>query len=231
MLSLVLSVHSWNRIGGQPVFERDYLLRLLSQASLVLGKAMGLRQQQKQKEALDLIDEFLGRELRLRSRLAMGLSDEDLLSMLSVTGTPNAESVAVVAALLQEEADLLADLGQTDESVPRYAKALRLNLYILRKELEFQGWDVRKRVSDLLSALSRYELGVDTKIALWQWYESDGRFAEAEDLLYELQEEEGVSIDEGIAFYERISANDDSALELGGLPRNEMEEGRRPWSA
>jgi hypothetical protein len=213
------------------VFERDYLLRLLTQAGLVLGKAMGLRDQHKQQEALDLIDEFLGRELRLRSRLAMGLSDEDLLTMLSVTGVPNAESVAVVAALLQEEAELLSDLGQTEESVPRYAKALRLNLYILRNQSEFDGWDVRERIDQLLAALSPYELGIDTKLALWQWRESNGQFTEAEDLLYELQEEEAVSSEEGMAFYERLAAYDDSALESGGLSRNEMEEGRRQWSA
>jgi hypothetical protein len=213
------------------VFERDYLIRLLTQAGLVLGKAMGLRDQHKQQEALDLIDEFLGRELRLRSRLAMGLSDEDLLSMLSVTGIPNAESVAVVAALLQEEAELLSDLGQTEESVPRYAKALRLNLYILRNQSEIEGWDVRQRVDRLIAALSPYELGVDTKLALWQWRESNGQFTEAEDLLFELQEDKAVTSEEGIAFYERLAAYDDSALESGGLPRNELEEGRRQWGA
>jgi hypothetical protein len=213
------------------VFERDYLIRLLTQAGLVLGKAMGLREQNKQQEAIDLLDEFLGRELRLRSRLAMGLSDDDLLSMLSVTGAPNAESVAVVAAFLQEEAELLSDLGHTEESVPRYAKALRLNLYILRNQSEFEGWDVHKRVDQLLASLSPYELGTDTKLALWTWHESSGRFTEAENLLYELQEAEAVTGEEGMAFYDRLATYDDSKLELGGLPRNELEEGRRQWGA
>jgi tetratricopeptide (TPR) repeat protein len=213
------------------VFERDYLIRLLTQAGLVLGKALGLREQKKQKEALDLIDEFLGKELRLRSRLAIGLSDEDLLSMLSVTGSPNAESVAVVAAFLQQEADLLDDLGQTDESVPRYEKALRLNLYLIKNDMEIEEWDVRGRVGQLLAALSPYELDTKTKTALWPWYESNGEFTDAEDLLYELREEGEVTVEEGVAFYERLSARDDSVLEAGGMPRSEMEEGCRQWSA
>jgi hypothetical protein len=213
------------------VFERDYLMRLLTQAGLVLGKAMGLRQEQKQKEALDLIDEFLGRELRLRSRLAMGLSDEDLLSMLSVTGAPNAESVAVVAAFLQEEAELLTDLGQIEESVPRLAKALRLNLYMLRQGMDIEGWAIHERVDYLLSALSQYQLDIDTKRAVWQWHEANGRFTDSEDLLYKLHEEGGVSPIEGEAFYDRLSAYGDSVLESGGLPRSEMEEGRRQWGA
>ncbi len=213
------------------MFERDYLVRLLTQAGLALGKAMGLRQQQKQREALDLIDEFLGRELRLRSRLAMGLSDDDLLSMLSVTGSPNAESVAVVAAFLQQEADLLDDLGETGESVPRYAKALRLSLYMLRNDMEVDGWDVRSRVTELLKALEPYEPDAETKRALWQWNESEGRFSDAENALYELADDRAVTEEEGAAFYERLAAFGDGVLEAGGLTRDELEEGRRQWAA
>ncbi|MFC4601908.1 DUF6483 family protein [Cohnella hongkongensis] len=213
------------------MFERDYLVRLLTQAGSVLGRAMGLRSQQKQREALELIDEFLGRELRLRSRLAMGLSDDDLLSMLSVTGSPNAESVAVVAAFLHQEADLLHDLGETGESVPRYEKALRLSLFMLRSGMEVDGWDVRARVSELLEALEPYEPVAETRRALWQWHESEGRLAEAENALYELADEDAASAAEGEAFYDRLAACGDEVLEAGGLKREELEEGRRQWAA
>ncbi len=212
------------------MFERDYLIRLLTKAGIVLGKAMGLREQNKQQEALDLIDEFLGRELRLRSRLAMGLSDEDLLSMLSVTGAPNAESVAVVAAFLQEEGELFADLGSTEESVPRLSKALRLNLYLLRQDMEIEGWDIQARINRLLEVLANYHIDTVTLRVMWHWHESSGRLTAAEDLLYELQEAGGVSPEEGDSFYKRLSAYEDSALEAGGLSREEMEEGRRQWS-
>jgi hypothetical protein len=213
------------------VFERDYLVRLLTQAGLILGRAQQLREQQKQKEALELVDEYLGKELRLRSRLAMGLSDEDLLSMLSVTGNPNAESVTVVAAFLQREAELLADLGQEEESIPRYAKALRLNLYLIRNDMEIEGWDVRRSINELLAALAPYELDGDTKRVLWPWFEGDGKLAEAENMLYELAEAGKITAEEGRGFYERLSAYGDAELEAGGLPRDEMEEGRRQWGA
>jgi hypothetical protein len=136
-----------------------------------------------------------------------------------------------VAALLQQEADLLADLGQEDESVPRYAKALRLNLYLIRNDMEIEGWDIQSRVGELLSALSDYELDSLTKQALWPWYEKSARLAEAENTLYELEEEGAVTSAEGDAFYERLAAYSDSALEAGGLPRIELEEGRRQWTA
>jgi len=213
------------------VFERDYLVRLLTQAGLVLGKAMGLRRQQKRQEALDLIDEFLGRELRLRSRLAMGLSDDDLLAMLSVTGNPNAEAAAVVAAFLQQEAELLDDLGRTEESVPRYAKALRLNLYAIRAGMDAEGWDIRARVEELLEALAPYEPDADTLRALWRWHEEEARFADAENALFELANLDAAAAEEGDAFYDRLSAIGDETLEAGGMDREELEESRRQWTA
>lgn len=213
------------------VFERDYYIRLLTQAGLLLGKIMGLCEQNKQLEALEQMDEFLGKELRLRSRLAMGLTDEDLLAMLTVTGAPNAESINVVAAFLQEEGELFSDLGQVEDSVPRFAKALRLNVYLLRHDMEIEGWDIRARINRLLEMLSSYELDTPTRRALLYWYETSGQLTDAEDLLYELQEDAGVNADEGNAFYARLSAYEDSSLEAAGLSREELEEGRRQWGA
>ncbi|MFC5468625.1 DUF6483 family protein [Cohnella suwonensis] len=213
------------------MFERDYLIRLLAQAGAVLGKAAGLKDLGKPQEALQTIDEFMSRELRLRSRLAMGLTDEDLLSMLSLTGSPNAESVAIVASCLKQEAELYASLGEEDESVPRFEKSLRLTLHALRNELEAEGWDARKRAEELIASLDPYETEADTKKALWGWHEEEGRFADAENLLFELGEAGALSAEEGQAFYTRLSGMEDAALDAGGLPRDEMEEGRRQWGA
>lgn len=209
--------------------DRDYLIRLINQAAQALGSALGLRQQQKQQEALDLLDDFLGRELRLRARLALGLSDRDLLAMLSVGGVPNGESVAIMAAFLQEEGELYAELGRLSESLPRYEKALRLNLYLLRNYGEIEGWDVPGRTDRLLRELSPYRLEAETRRALWQWHEESGRLAEAENELYELKREGGAVPEDGIRFYDRLEALDDEALQRGGLTRDELAEGREQW--
>lgn len=213
------------------MFERDYYIRLLTQAGLILGKVMGLREQNRQQDALVVMDEFLGKELRLRSRLAIGLTDEDLLSMLTVTGAPNAESINVVAAFLQAEGELFSDLGRTEDSVPRFTKALRLNVYMLRHDMELEGWDIHARIVRILEALADYQLDSATLKAVWYWHEASGRFSAAEDLLYELQEAGDVTADEGNAFYNRLTGHEEIALEAGGLPRDEMEEGRRQWNA
>jgi hypothetical protein len=222
---------SSKRAGGTELFERDYLMRMIAQSTKALGVIMGLREQNKQEQALEQIDEFLGRELRLKTRFAMGMSDGDLLSMLSVGGVTNVESVAIISAFLQEEAELLSDLGRENESVPRFAKALRLNLWLLRENGGFDGWDVGAKVERLLESLSPYEWDAETKRAVWQWSEAQGRLADAENWLYELQEMSAVSKPEGYAFYERLTSLDDETLLAGGLPRAELEEGRRQWAS
>lgn len=213
------------------MFEQDYLMRLITQTAKALGALAGLREQKKQEQALEQIDEFLTRELRLKSRIAIGLADEDLLAMLSVGGVPDTQAVAVIAAFLQEEAELLNDLNRTSESVPRYEKALRLNLYLLRENGGFEGWDLEARIGRLLEAMRPYEWDAATIRAVWQWREANGQWAEAENLLFELREQSGMDLADGLAFYDRLAAQGDESLEAGGLSRSELEEGRRQWTA
>jgi tetratricopeptide (TPR) repeat protein len=212
------------------VFERDYLMRLIAQTTKAFGAIMGLREQNKQEQAMSLIDEFLARELRLRTRFVMGLSDKDLLAMLSVGGVPNTDSVAILAAFLQEEAELLSDLGRTSEAVPRLEKALRLNLWLLRENDGFDGWDVSARAGRLLELLAPYQCSPETIRAMWLWREHTGAYAEAENLLYELQEHGEIGLSEGLSFYERLASLTDGALEAGNLPREELDEGSRQWA-
>lgn len=213
------------------MFERDYLMRLITHAAKALGAVAGLRQQKKTEQALAHIDDFLGRELRLNTRMIMGLSDDDLLAMLRVGGVPNAESVAIIAAFLQEEAELLAEMDRMGESFPRFTKALRLNLYLMRENGGLEGWDIEPRIGRLLETIAPYEWDVATTKAVWQWHETCGRFAEAENLLYELSELSGIAHEEGLRFYDRLLVLDDEQLAAGGLPRDELEEGRKQWAA
>lgn len=209
--------------------ERDYLMRLISQTTVALGRLMGLKEQKKHDEAMELIDEFLSREMRMRTRLALGLSDEDLLQMLSIGGVPNLESVAILAAFLQEEGDLLYATGKPGDAIPRYEKALRLLVHALREGGPVKGLRMEERIRELAARLAPYEIASETKRSVWSWHESQGHYADAENMLYELYEDQAVTSKEGRSFYERMERLDDGALERGGLPRSELREGIEQW--
>lgn len=209
--------------------ERDYLMRLISQTTVALGRLMGLKEQKKHEEAMELIDEFLSREMRMRTRLALGLSDEDLLQMLSVGGVPNLESVAIIAAFLQEEADLLHETGHAGDAIPRYEKSLRLLVYAYREGGPIKGLRMEARIREMIGRLGPYEITSGTKRSVWAWHESQGQFADAENMLYELYDEQAVTSEDGRSFYERLERLEDERLERGGLPRSELREGLEQW--
>ncbi|THF77506.1 DUF6483 family protein [Cohnella fermenti] len=211
------------------MYSRDYLMRMITQMTQMMGQLMGLKEQKRNDEALALIDEFLNKELRLRTKLALGLSDEDLLQMLSVGGLPNMESVAMVAIFLQEEGEILEGQGSVHDSLPRYEKALRLMLYVLRESGPIKGFELERRSAQLIERTEPYERMPETKHALWLWYERERRLADAEDLLYELHDGGGVRFEAGMAFYERLERLEDAELEEGGLSREELAEGKEQW--
>lgn len=212
------------------MYDRDYLMRLINQTSAVLARLLGLKEQKKPDEALEAIDEFLSKELRMRSRLALGLSDSDLLAMLSVGGVPNPEMIGTVAVFLQEEGDLLFETGRLDESLMRYEKALRLMMHVLRENGPIDGLRLEERADELVAKLAPYEVAPATRKAAWEWSERAGKYADAENMLYELYEINAVTPEEGGAFYDRLEALDDASLERGGLPRAELRDGKRQWS-
>src|SRR6266540_3284155 len=78
---------------------------------------------------------------------------------------------------------------------------------------------------DLVERTGGMALSPSQRLALARVLESLGRYADAEDALFEaiddLPADTGL-VDAGIAFYQRLLALQDADLETGGLPREEV---------
>src|SRR5579875_4146136 len=76
--------------------------------------------------------------------------------------------------------------------------------------------------------LHDYELPVKTSLKLLQYYENTGKFAKAEDVLFDTlntHTPDKVVVQHGIAFYTRLRKKSDATLSGGNLSRVEVEEG------
>lgn len=216
------------------MYRRDYLVRMIEQMSEMLGQIMGLKKERKHTEVLQTLNDQWARWFRLNSRLAGSLSEKDLIAMLSQNGEVDPNALQIAAVLLKEEAAALDALGNSDEAYARRMKSLGLLLTASENGAEPEPIDGGYHIGELLNELRAYELPSAVWERLWQHFEREGSFAKAEDMLYQLLEysgdQEGAEdksslVSSGTAFYERLLALDDEALEAGDLPRDEVMDG------
>lgn len=219
------------------MFQRDYIMRMIEQFSLAVGTLLGLKRERKTDEAQQALGEMFKRLFGLNPQLAGALNERDLIDLLNREGEATAEKMLVLAGLLKEQADLLALQDRAEDSFRLNVKALNLSLMAAREQPTSEWFDIAGQVESLLERLNEYELPDETNGMLWRYYEITGRYADAEDVLFELldklertggsdgQAAYGRLLGEAEAFYERLLELDDEGLEAGRLPADEVREG------
>lgn len=207
------------------MFSRDYLVRLIEEMSTVLGKAMGLRQENKLTEAEWEIDDLYQRRFRLSGSLIHSLSPEDLITMFTFNGVLESDRVQGVALLLKEQALIDEAKGDLAQANVRRMKALHLLAYASVHGAPLKWIKTKEEINQLVELLQGKVLTASLHQVLWTYYESIGNYAKAEDHLFYLRDRQMDVTEEGIAFYHRLLEQTDEALEEGGLPREEVLQG------
>lgn len=210
------------------MINKDYILRLAERLGGLLARIIFLREANQQQEALILIDEAFRQATGLTTGLINALSEERLLGMLSAQGVLNVELCFYIAALLKAEGDVYASLDKQNESYYRHLKALNLFLELFLRGKSIDDLDLFPNIDDLVEKLEAYELPLPTNRKLFSYNEQAGRYARAEDVLFDMLEADDVPADliaEGVAFYHRLMAKSDDELLLGNLTRAELAEG------
>jgi hypothetical protein len=210
------------------MLQRDWLMRQVEQAGRILGAIIAKVKSGQTADVLGLFDQAYRPLLGVGSAAMPFLSDEQLLDMLRPGGSLDDRRWPVLAQLLAVEADIHERQGSRAEALARWRRAM-----LLLNELG--GTPQREPVlaADVAGRLRDYRLRARTRIDVARLYEGAGRYADAEDTLFEgLDDAEAAAdgeragdqellVDESIAFYRRLAALDDRALEAGGLPREE----------
>lgn len=211
--------------------QRDYLMRMIEQVTAVGAYVLRLPQAQRDEATLAVIDRTL------REWLGFGLDTTDantaegLAALLRLTrpgqyGRTRAnDELHALASLLHAEAEVYAALGDEDAHRRRAEKAVLLHLIVAREQSPPPP--VTEEIDVLVRQLADGGVPGDMARELIGYYERVGRYADAEDWLFALLDAEGDADASaiGVAFYGRLLALSDEALEAGNLPHDEVEAG------
>jgi hypothetical protein len=209
------------------MIRQDYILRMIEQLRRVLASITALKEQRRWQEVTGTLDEQFRQLVGASAAEAVGLSDAELMARLLQGESTQfvRDKTRFLIALFKEAGDAAAAQDHKEESRTFYLKGLDL---LLGLGSDAETPDFVPGVEIFLSALADDPLPARTQATLMRHYEQTGAFAKAEDVLFDLLETDPESVaivNFGIAFYERLRSQSDTALANGNLPRQEVEAG------
>ncbi len=151
--------------------QKDYILRIAENVGRALAQIIYDKEIHDYQGALSLIDELCKQTVGAGSGFIHAISEETLLAMLTLLGILNVEKALLIATLLKTEGDIYEDQGNPDAAYESYLKALNLFLEILLRDDHLHDLRLSPEVEDILGKLEAYELPLDTRRLLFQYYE------------------------------------------------------------
>lgn len=210
------------------MIRNDYLMRLIEQFTQALAIALGFKRAKEYPKALSVIRNTLQQVFGVDAGFIDAIHEEDLLILLKSTGAIDPDRAVMIAALEKLAGEIYEAQGLEEEAYYAYLKSLTLYLEVLLSDGDALLKDYIPEIDSLLAKFTDYDVSCETKFRLMLYYEKTGKYARAEDILYELLDDEETGpeiIREGIGFYRRLLDKSDPELIAGQLPRDEVEEG------
>jgi tetratricopeptide (TPR) repeat protein len=197
-------------------------MRQIEQVGQMLARILGLAKGGREDEALGMFDEAYKPLLGVGSRVVAVLDDGQLVDMLTSGANPDMRRVAMALELLKAEADLYAGAGQAGEAAVRYRRAVALAGCLAARSERLLDPGL---AADLLERAGELELPAAQRLAIARVLEALGRYADAEDALFELIDEapgDPAPVEEAIAFCQRLRPLEPERLAAGALPLEEV---------
>ena len=212
------------------MFREDYIMRMIRQLSQALTRVLFQKDSKQYQDALEEIQHTGKLFLGLDFRAIHTITYEDLQEALRAKNAQDAEHVSLIAELLRHQGDCFAFERHPEAARQSYILALDLYLDLFTARPTAQLADLTARIDLLLDHLDPLALDADMQRALFHFFDAEGRYAEAEDLLFHLADEHPTPelYAEGVAFFERLLGKSYRYLKAGNLPYEEVKEG---WAA
>ena len=197
-------------------------MRQIEQAGRMLAAIVGLAKGGRGDEALGMFDAAYKPLLGVGTGVVASLDDGQLVDMLTSGSNPDMRRVALALELLTAEADLYAEAGQAGEAAVRYRRAVALAGTLAARSERLLD---RELAAGLVERAGELELSLPQRLAMARVLEALGRYADAEDALFELideQPDDPGPVEEAIAFCQRLRPLEPEQLGAGGLTLAEV---------
>jgi tetratricopeptide (TPR) repeat protein len=197
-------------------------MRQIEQVGQMLAHILGLAKGGRGDEALGMFDEAYKPLLGVGSQVVAVLDDAQLVDLLTSGANPDMRRVAMALELLKAEADLYAGTGQAGEAAVRYRRAVALAGCLAARSERLLD---RELAGELLERAGELDLSVAQRLAVARVLEALGRYADAEDALFELIDDRPADpepVDAAIAFCQRLRPLEPERLAAGGLTLEEV---------
>jgi tetratricopeptide (TPR) repeat protein len=199
-------------------------MRQIEQVGQMLAAIMGLAKGGRGDEALGMFDEAYKPLVGVGSRVVAVLDEGQLVDLLTSGSNPDMRRVAMALELLKAEADLYAGAGQPAEAALRWRRAVALAGCLAARSERLLDHELAADLLDRAGELE-LELSVAQRVAVARVLEALGRYADAEDALFELIDErpdDPRPVEEAIAFCQRLRPLEPEQLAAGGLTLEEV---------
>lgn len=210
------------------MLKRDLTAELVGKFNEALDKIKEYRKEGKNEEALNAIDNALKDLFRLGFKFFNSFSDENLIDMVKTDGTINTDKCIMMAKLLEEDAEILQNLDDSNESFYIYLKSL--NLFLEAYLNKDEDCDLQSFFSDIdiiIEKICDYKVPLILQNKMIDYYIKTKNYDKAEDILYEVLEDNNFNksvLEKGISFYKELLTKSNEDLENGNLSKEEVVE-------
>ncbi|MGD1005744.1 MAG: DUF6483 family protein [Ignavibacteriaceae bacterium] len=204
------------------MLTKDYIMRMIDTLIKVLERLLLMKESKNYNEALDEIEKVTKELFGLNRKFINSLSDSQLIKMIAVSETLFAPNCYLLGVLFKEEAEIFKLQGEPEKSMEMYERSLNLFVEGLKNSTTTIEHDHLTKINQVIETLEDAAINIETERNLVFYYEFEGKFDKAEDLIYDLIDFDSKYINDGIQFCERLLKKEDSTLILGNLPREEI---------
>ena len=210
------------------MIRRDYFLRAVQEMTQALVRVLFLKQREEYTQAMQEIGAALRKLRDVPADDTKELSLEEWLELCRRHEGAASGLLLGLADLLREQGELFSMQSRCVEAQGARVVALGLFIEALLRGEAFVSKELMFKVEELIAQCAAGPMPASLRVRLVQYYEARGRFGAVEDVLFDWRDSgEPGAVEAGAEFFDRLCGKTDAELEQGGLPRAEVEEGRR----